>query len=909
MTQSLLSLVLASLLYGLGLAVLARSRHANARAFPRFALVGFALLPLFLLLWNVVSPGGILAWFDDPSPWTDLVLDRSGVRDALRQRDPAPSEVWTWIACGCALATALGALAFAMSYGRRLLLERRTQRVPSRELAQAFAAVCERLGLTVRPRLRVAESLTGLATVGWRRPCVLVSPRLLDELDPRELKQVLFHEIGHLVERDYLWHLLESFLRGVFCWNPFVRRAGQWLHDVQERDADQFVVERCGIPRAEYAACLARMALRPYHVPLGVSLTGRSRTLERVRILRDGDGRAPERRLGPSWIVAFASLLLVATGIAAVPWATAPRTLAPGNVLFELSAPAGDTIELAAGQHHVKTLVSDGARLLGCPGAQLSLSTVRGSVSLVGLELRGDGLRVAADAQLDLLDVVVDCPVVLAPGARVRADSVTWLGSVELSNRATMELRSVTARGSRSWKVAGGSLQIEEGEFAFDGAAQIVVTGHGDVRCIDVALRARAADVRRKDLALIDVRAGTLTLDDCMCLHAPTAILAREDGAVRSRGTRFEQIGVALDAAAGNASRLEDAVAEDVCVLRRSGDGTWEGTAPIQPTEPWRLPAWSPGEGLASSREAQAFESAIAWLLAHQSRDGRFDSDGLSALCAEANCGGGGRGLLDVGTTALALCCLMRDSRGLPEVESAVEAGLQWLVAQEDRLDRLGAFGSEESEFQSWEQALAITVFSWRLRLRPWDLVTARALTEAVRYGLRSQCRAGGWSHGHDALGEEARERDPDLLTTAFFVHALGEAQRVGVRNVQVARLRACNLVAEVPMDRRDWGRHDVSPDHLVARAFLKSVGRREFDVVHGPETLAPPRGGETWLGLYLRALCDDVPSQAERDEVLARFETAGHRAGSVSEDPDDTFQVGRLQATALAGLLLCTLR
>jgi hypothetical protein len=86
----------------------------------------------------------------------------------------------------------------------------------------------------------------------------------------------------------------------------------------------------------------------------------------------------------------------------------------------------------------------------------------------------------------------------------------------------------------------------------------------------------------------------------------------------------------------------------------------------------------------------QAIASALAWLAAHQSPDGSWDSDGFKSNCghiaANSTCDGAGLPQYDVGVTGLALLALMGNGSTLRSGEYArnVRLGAGWLMDQQN---------------------------------------------------------------------------------------------------------------------------------------------------------------------------------------------------------------------------------
>jgi len=98
---------------------------------------------------------------------------------------------------------------------------------------------------------------------GFHKPVLAISERLLSELKPDELKNVLVHELGHIARKDGLLLWASKVLRDLMFYNPI----GYWLAIMisreKEKACDLLVSSWMGDPRS-YAKTLLkvwRMAL------------------------------------------------------------------------------------------------------------------------------------------------------------------------------------------------------------------------------------------------------------------------------------------------------------------------------------------------------------------------------------------------------------------------------------------------------------------------------------------------------------------------------------------------------------------------------------------------------------------------------------------------------------------------
>jgi beta-lactamase regulating signal transducer with metallopeptidase domain len=146
--------------------------------------------------------------------------------------------------------------------------------------------------------LRAAPNVGTAATVGWRRPVILLAADW-PAWDDGERRAVLAHELAHVHRRDYLAGLFAAACRALHFYHPLVRWLAGRLRVQQELAADALAAPAAG-GRAAYLRALARLALRQDRVfAAGVArpfLSDRNSLLRRVAMLRvTEDGRPLSR--------------------------------------------------------------------------------------------------------------------------------------------------------------------------------------------------------------------------------------------------------------------------------------------------------------------------------------------------------------------------------------------------------------------------------------------------------------------------------------------------------------------------------------------------------------------------------------------------------------------------------------
>jgi Zn-dependent protease with chaperone function len=141
---------------------------------------------------------------------------------------------------------------------------------------------------TPAPAVRVVAQDRPLAlTYGMHRPTILLSTWMLAQLDEQELTAVLAHELGHVLQRDYLVVWLATILRDAFWYLPTSRLAYRWLQQDKEPTCDDLAIHLTARPLA-LASALAKVwrhaALAPT-AGMAQSLTGVHASIE-TRITR-----------------------------------------------------------------------------------------------------------------------------------------------------------------------------------------------------------------------------------------------------------------------------------------------------------------------------------------------------------------------------------------------------------------------------------------------------------------------------------------------------------------------------------------------------------------------------------------------------------------------------------------------
>jgi TonB family protein len=176
-----------------------------------------------------------------------------------------------------------------------------------------------RLGLKREVLLVLSSQRTEPGVWRTRRPVLVLSEKIVGELDDEELEAVLLHELAHVERRDNLFGNLQTALACVFWFNPVVWLVGRGLLAERERACDERVLEAGGAADAYAASILKVVRFCSGWRVAGVSGAASGSNLRRriEMIMQDEKGRrlSAWRRVLTCALAASALALTVCAGL------------------------------------------------------------------------------------------------------------------------------------------------------------------------------------------------------------------------------------------------------------------------------------------------------------------------------------------------------------------------------------------------------------------------------------------------------------------------------------------------------------------------------------------------------------------------------------------------------------------
>ncbi|HUR31667.1 MAG TPA: M56 family metallopeptidase [Saprospiraceae bacterium] len=116
----------------------------------------------------------------------------------------------------------------------------------SEDLQQNLNDIIHRLHLKVRPVTSISNYVHSPVTIGHLKPLILFPIGIINQLTPREVEAILTHELAHIVRRDYLSNLIQSFIETLFYYHPVIWWISAVVRTERENRADDLAVSWCG---------------------------------------------------------------------------------------------------------------------------------------------------------------------------------------------------------------------------------------------------------------------------------------------------------------------------------------------------------------------------------------------------------------------------------------------------------------------------------------------------------------------------------------------------------------------------------------------------------------------------------------------------------------------------------------
>ncbi|MCC6509009.1 MAG: DUF1559 domain-containing protein [Pirellulaceae bacterium] len=261
---------------------------------------------------NIVSTNNALA---DMIAWVESLSSA-----AVPAQNIPSATAWTvgqMVGSLVLLCLAIGLIRLAGGLLGVRMFVRESRPLDNRQLLDQVDLIRAELGCTRSVELRESKQLSLAATVGWRRPVVLLSERWRSWTEI-QLRSILAHEIAHIQRGDFLATVCAQLGLLLHFYHPLIHWLAHRLRLEQELAADAMAAKLVGGSRA-YLDAIGELALKHSSEPMGWPahsfLPTRRTFLRRIEMLRDlkflsGSGSGTMRWATTLGIVAVTAVVI-----------------------------------------------------------------------------------------------------------------------------------------------------------------------------------------------------------------------------------------------------------------------------------------------------------------------------------------------------------------------------------------------------------------------------------------------------------------------------------------------------------------------------------------------------------------------------------------------------------------------
>ncbi len=219
--------------------------------------------------------------------WQELQSSVSEQNDII-PKESRPSWIG-WLVVIVPAGAAIGLIRLIMGLVSVRHFRRQSRPVDDPAMTDLVAVLCAEFQCRRPIEMRDSSEISSAATVGWRRPLVLL-PTEWTSWSEQERRSVLAHEIAHISHNDFAYWLAAQIGLLLHFYHPLVHWLASRLRLEQELAADA-AAARCAGGSQSYLTTLAELALhqddRPVPWPARTFIPTRGTLMTRIEMLRN----------------------------------------------------------------------------------------------------------------------------------------------------------------------------------------------------------------------------------------------------------------------------------------------------------------------------------------------------------------------------------------------------------------------------------------------------------------------------------------------------------------------------------------------------------------------------------------------------------------------------------------------
>jgi beta-lactamase regulating signal transducer with metallopeptidase domain len=238
--------------------------------------------------------------------------------------------VGPWVMFVWCIGVAWKLLRLAAGYVRLVRILRTARPNQNRSVEATFRNVVKSLGISNSetdlaslalgklPKLMLSDRLDGPIAAGLLRPRIVLPEHMIGSMTTQQLRDVLIHEMAHVIRRDQFFALLQNFVAALFWIHPLVRILNRYLAQSREEICDNYVLSVTDAPTySRTLLSLSELVQDRAALPCSVGLfTSRWKLEHRIMGLLDTRRNRMTKLSAHGWMLVAASSIILMTLVA-----------------------------------------------------------------------------------------------------------------------------------------------------------------------------------------------------------------------------------------------------------------------------------------------------------------------------------------------------------------------------------------------------------------------------------------------------------------------------------------------------------------------------------------------------------------------------------------------------------------